>query len=217
MGGSSPVQLSVESWPGLIYISFACPFILSQHSRPPQQPLPALEKGTEPGPPPSRPPHCAPQRARQWGWGGGGGGVWPAGQAGGNHCAEALSVCIASGLAAEWGAGIPGMLPGPQRGPDSAGPHIRTEPLRLPVGGSHLRQQSVERDEAGQAARGSGQGCQGPPCRGCSVPPGCAVHLGGHSCRQPCGPCRPRRSRLCGGTGAPVLRGRLLSAPGRKG
>ena len=80
------------------------------HSQPPQKPLPALEKGTRPGSPPQS-PHTAPfQRAGQWGGeeveAGSG---WAARLAGTIVCG-ALSVCIASALAAEWGTGIPGML-----------------------------------------------------------------------------------------------------------
>lgn len=52
------------------------PFMLSQHSQPPQKSLPARKKGSRPGSPPSRPPYSPPQREGQWGWGGGGGGVW---------------------------------------------------------------------------------------------------------------------------------------------
>lgn len=80
----------------------------------PQQPFPALEKGTGPGVPLSAASHTVPPRGRDNGGGEevGAGSGWPARPVG-TIVREALSVCIASALAAERGAGIPRMLPGP--------------------------------------------------------------------------------------------------------
>lgn len=109
--------------------SLGRPFTLSQPSQPP------LGWGLV-SPPAPRTHSAPPQRAGPWRWGGGGEGSGLAGPAAGTVVCEALSVCIASALAAECGTGIPRMLPEPMGAqlPNTwPGWHILAKLLTFPV------------------------------------------------------------------------------------